>query len=207
MNPTQDQLEAIMKDGAQKALASLGVSDENITDLVFRQSADYASMRAAEMVGMKYNDDGDLVPNPDAEFAISETTRDDIRAAVEQAIEEGTPAGELGDVISSLGSFSEARAQMIARTELITANNKGHMASFKASGVVNYKAWSTAGDNDVDEEICQANEDDGPIGLDEDFQSGDSEPPGHPNCRCTLVAVVGAEAPDAEEQDDEEDDS
>ncbi len=206
MDPTDAQLQAIYRDGAQQALATLGVDDRDITSQVFKEAAEYASMRSAEMVGMKYDEEGNLVDNPDSLFAISDTTRDDIRAAVEDAIENGTPAADLADTISDLGAFSDARAMMIARTELIAANNKGHMSAFKNSGVVQYKAWSTAGDDDVDEEICQANEDQGPIPLDDDFDSGDSEPPGHPNCRCTLVAVVGAEAAEADEEDDEEDD-
>lgn len=204
VDPTATQLEAIYRDGAQKALASLGVSDRDITSQVFKEAADYATMRSAEMVGMKVDEDGNLVENPDSQFAISDTTRDDIKQAVADAIENGTPAADLADTISDLGAFSDARAMMIARTELIAANNKGHMSAFKSSGVVSYKAWSTAGDDDVDEEICQANEDQGPIPLDDEFDSGDSEPPGHPNCRCVLVAVVGADAAEADEQDDEE---
>lgn len=34
---------------------------------------------AAEMVGMKYDAEGNLVPNPSAKWAISETTRDELR--------------------------------------------------------------------------------------------------------------------------------
>jgi SPP1 gp7 family putative phage head morphogenesis protein len=204
VNPTDAQLQAIYRDGAQRALASLGVDDQDITTQVFQEAADYATTRAAEMVGMKYDAAGNLVSNPDSVFAISDTTRDDIKSAVADAIENGTPAADLADTISGLGAFSDARAMMIARTELISANNKGHMSAFKASGVVQYKAWSTAGDDDVDEEICAPNEEQGPIPLDDDFDSGDSEPPGHPNCRCTLVAVVGADAAEADEQDDEE---
>ncbi len=154
---------------------------------------------------MQYDEEGNLVENANAEFAISDTTRDDIRAAVEKALEDGVPAADLADTISELGTFSESRAMTIARTELIRANNKGHMSAFKNSGVVQYKAWSTANDDDVDEEICQPNEDEGPIPLDDEFDSGDTEPPGHPNCRCTLVAVVGAGAAEAIEADSEED--
>jgi len=205
VDPTDAQLRKVMKSGGQRALATLGVDDRDITDQVFKDATDYAKVRSAEMVGMQYNDEGKLVRNPRSEMSIAETTRDDIRRAVAKALEDGVPASELADTIADLGAFSDSRAMMIARTEMIAANNKGHMAAFKNSGVVRYKAWSTAGDDDVDEEICAANEDEGPIPLDDEFQSGDSEPPGHPNCRCTLVAVVGAEAAEADEANDEED--
>jgi len=205
VDPTDAQLRKVMKSGGQRALATLGVDDRDITDQVFKDATDYAKVRSAEMVGMQYNDEGKLVRNPRSEMSIAETTRDDIRRAVAKALEDGVPASELADTIADLGAFSDSRAMMIARTEMIAANNKGHMAAFKNSGVVRYKAWSTAGDDDVDEEICAANEDECPIPLDDEFQSGDSEPPGHPNCRCTLVAVVGAEAAEADEANDEED--
>ncbi len=206
INPTDKQLRAIGRDGSQRAIAALGIDDTDVTNQVFQSAVDYARERAAELVGMRYDADGNLIDNPDAQFAIDDTTRDDIRAAVAQALEDGVPASDLADTIADLGAFSEDRAMTIARTELIKANNKAHMATFKESGVVQYKEWSTANDDDVDEEVCAPNEDEGPIPIDDDFQSGDSEPPGHPNCRCVLIAVVGEEAAEAAEDDEEDDD-
>ena len=205
VNPTAEQLEAVTRDGSRRVLTSLGVTDEDITNQVFEVGVEQARDRAAELVGMKYNEEGELVANDNAEFAISETTRADIRAAVTKALEDGVPAADLGDSIADMAAFSPARAEMIARTEIVRSNNLGHMAAFKGSGVVKYKEWSTSGDDDVDEDICQPNEDQGAIPLDDEFESGDTEPPGHPNCRCTLVAVVGEDAAEADEADDEGD--
>ena len=145
--------------------------------------------RIGEEVGMRYNAAGDLVENPDAEMAITDTARDAIRGAVADAIEQGQSAADLRSAVEDLGDFSAERAGMIARTEIIRANNQGHLAAFKASDAVKMKEWSTAEDGDVCDE-CEGNEDQGPIGLDADFDSGDDAAPAHPNCRCTIVAVV-----------------
>ena len=37
---------------------------------------------------------------------------------------------------------------------------------------------------------CQENADASPIGIDEVFPSGDTEPPAHPNCVCDLAPYV-----------------
>jgi uncharacterized protein with gpF-like domain len=39
-------------------------------------------------------------------------------------------------------------------------------------------------------EICQPNIDQGPIPLGSEFESGDTEPPGHANCRCSILPVI-----------------
>jgi hypothetical protein len=39
-------------------------------------------------------------------------------------------------------------------------------------------------------EICGGNSDAGPIAMGEEFPSGDTEPPAHPNCRCTVLPVI-----------------
>ena len=39
-------------------------------------------------------------------------------------------------------------------------------------------------------EVCSENSDAGPIAMGEEFPSGDTEPPAHPNCRCTVLPVI-----------------
>jgi hypothetical protein len=56
------------------------------------------------------------------------------------------------------------------------------------------------GDDDV-EEICQDNEDEGPIPIGETFSSGDDAPPAHNNCRCWLEP--GDTGPQQQEESDE----
>jgi hypothetical protein len=96
------------------------------------------------------------------------------------------------DKIETLG-FSSARAELIAFTEIGNANSNAALEALKGaadSGLTVTKAWLTAGDDRVDEDICEANEDEGDIPVDQAFQSGDMAPLGHPRCRCSLVGAA-----------------
>jgi hypothetical protein len=52
------------------------------------------------------------------------------------------------------------------------------------AGLTVVKSWLTVGDDNVDPD-CEENEAAGEVGVDDDFPSGDREPPAHPYCRCT----------------------
>ena len=206
---TETELDNVVQDAVQQAITSLGVSDdEEITNQMYAAAQNYAHDRAAELVGKTWLD-GELIDNPDAAYAITDSLRAGIQELTAQAIDEGWSADTLAEKVGELGNFSDARAEMIARTEIIRANNQGHMVSFKEAGVER-KAWSTAEDGDVCE-ICQGNEDQGPIPIDDDFDSGDDAAPAHPQCRCTIVAIIANPlltpaqlAAGAAESDDEE---
>ena len=62
----------------------------------------------------------------------------------------------------------------------ITANE------LKEAGFIIEKSWVTKGDNKVRPEH-KANEAQGWISIDEDYQSGDSRPPTDQGCRCVQV--------------------
>jgi hypothetical protein len=195
-------LTLVAKDGAKRTLAILGIEDDDaITEQTFDAAVEWAKARAAELVGKSWDKDGNLVDNPDAEMAIDSETRDAVRDAVADAIENGDSAAELGERIEGLGAFSQERALLIARTECIRANSNGQLAALKGSGVVDKKGWSVSGEESVCD-VCQANEDQGGIDLDDAFDSGDDCPPSHPNCLCALTAAFDE---DEEEQEDEED--
>lgn len=197
------QLIGVAKDGSEKALALLGVDDEGILEQTYTAARDWATARSAELVGKSWDEDGNLVDNPDADMAITDSLRDELRAAVSSAVDEGLSAADLADQIEEISGFSADRAMMIARTEIIRANNEGHLAAFKSSGVVSKKEWSTSEDGDTCED-CEGNSDDGEIDLDDEFSSGDDAAPAHPNCRCTITAVVDE---DVEEEQSEDEDS
>ncbi len=199
---TAEGLAIVAGDGAQQALLRLGVSEQGITDQTYATAREWAKRRAAELVGKRYTPDGALVDNDNAEMAISDTIRDEVREAVASAIDEGLSARDLAKRIEELDCFSPERAEMIARTELIRANNQGHLEAFRSAGVER-KAWSTSNDGDVCDD-CDGNEEQGAIDLEDDFQSGDDAAPAHPLCRCTIVAVIDEEKPEEGENEDEE---
>lgn len=121
---------------------------------------------------------------------VSDTTRTLVNEMTSVAIDEGITNSALADQFEGSFGFSQDRATMIARTETANADSQGTLIGFRESGVVTGKQWFP------DEEacpICLENADDGTIGLDDVFSSGDDAPAAHPNCECTLVPVVGGE--------------
>jgi SPP1 gp7 family putative phage head morphogenesis protein len=188
--------EAIAKDGAYAALAQIHFDVEataGAEGVVDAFALDYARARSGELVGMRYDALGRLVANPSARWAITDSTRTFLRSSVESAIAEGWSNDKLADEIRVGAAFSAERAMMVARTETNMASNAGALADYKTSGVVDKKEWLTAEDDLVDEEDCAPNSEQGPIDLDESFQSGDDAPPAHPNCRCVLAPVINEE--------------
>lgn len=201
----KEELVLVAEDGTKRALATVGVDDEGILDQANARAVDFATKRSAELVGKKWDGD-ELIDNPRADMAITDTMRDEIRAAVADAVENGASAADLADTIEELSGFSAERAEMIARTEILRSSNQAHLEAFRASGVVQKKAWSASGDDEVCDD-CEECVDDGDLDLDDDFSSGDDAPPGHPACRCVLVASFEeAEESDEDEDDEDEDD-
>jgi len=195
LDPTEEELQRIFGDAGQKALVQVGISDQGITSQVHQDAVDYATDRAAELVGKTYHGEI-LVDNPTPGWSIKESTRDKLRTTIGSAIEEGWSSDRLADEIADSEAFSAARAETIARTELAFANARGAMAGYRASGVVTGKVW-LLGEEACD--ICQGNADAGEIGIDETFPSGDDAPPAHPNCVCDVAPVLGSD--DNEETD------
>src|SRR6185436_1162198 len=157
-------------------------------DRMNQEAIDYAKARGAELVGMKYDSAGELVENPRASWAITESTRDGLRDLIENAFSEGLTPTELGDAIQDSYLFSAARSDLIARTELSFAHVQGELDAMKASGVVSGKSLLLS-DQHGDEDECDDAEAEGVVDLDD----GDIDPPLHPNCECTLVYEVAEE--------------
>lgn len=76
--------------------------------------------------------------------------------------------------------LSKDRALNAARYEAARAYFKGVQDGFQGTGWK--KSWITSQGESCDE--CLANEDDGPIDVDDIFQSGDSYPLAHLSCGC-----------------------
>ena len=186
-----DELQRIAADAVKEAAAQISFTDRDATKLARTRAEAWAKERGAELVGMTWRD-GTLIENPNAEWSISGSTRDLIRADVVNALEQGSTMDELADRLSQNYAFSEDRAKMIARTEVAYADVHGNVEAYKeakAQGVEVLKKWITAGDDLVSED-CRLNGESDPIPLDALFPSGVGEPPDHPNCRCDVSPVV-----------------
>lgn len=123
---------------------------------------------------------------------ISEDTRSQIREVIEEAFSEQFDVDDLADEIGDIIG-DDARAEVIARTEVQRASNQGQLEAWDQAteeGLLTgteTKEWIVT----PDDRLCPICEplDGKNVGLNENFDvDGDSidGPPAHPNCRCTL---------------------
>lgn len=185
-------LEDAMLSGLLNGLLQLEIHDTKLIAEVNTVARDYAADRAAELVGMKYNHDGELVANPRAEWAISDTTRDKIKRVVTEAFEGETKIADVAAKIEKAleedgaGIFTPARARMIAETETAFAQVGGNWTIWSKSGLVKALTWGVSSLGPCD--ICAEN-DGVEVEFGKPFPSGDLHPPVHPHCRCTCYAT------------------
>src|SRR5208282_1016157 len=99
-NNVNPDLLAAVEVGMSDGIAQLELKQDS--DYVQKFSSEYAQTRSAEMIGKRLVD-GKLVDNPDARYAISETTRDDLRDVIANAIETNLPLEELESSIKMAG--------------------------------------------------------------------------------------------------------
>jgi hypothetical protein len=176
-----EALTALYGDAGRIAVSQLGstVDANSIVEQVNERALSWARDRAAELVSF---DDTDPI--------LAQTTRDMIRADIADGIENNLSTGQIGDILEENYAFSEERADLIAATEITSANSMGSLASYEEAadmGITVQKSWLVLEDGCP---VCQENADAGPIDLDEEFPSGDMAPGAHPNCRCVLVPEV-----------------
>jgi hypothetical protein len=182
VDPVSQQGAQVSGSTATIALGQFGMDDNDVVNRVNERAAAWAALRAAEMVGMRYDAQGNLVPSRDASKRIDTATRNMLRQTIGDGLAAGQTVDEIGRDIYDGYGFSEERAALIANTEVRRASNQGALegyAAIKSSGVPLKKEWLVA---DSPCEECEGNADDGAIGIDETFSSGDDAPPGHPNC-------------------------
>lgn len=133
---------------------------------------------------------------------VTDTTRDMIRDLIVDGLEDNIGLDDIADSISESAAFSDARARLIAWTEVADANSRAALDGYKAArdgyDLAVKKGW-ILGPNPC--AVCQENADAGPIDLDDEFPSGDTEPSAHPRCECALVSYVAGEDEEEEEAD------
>lgn len=190
-----DILISITQNGIGVGFDQIGfAADAETTDQVNAKAVAWARERSAELVGMTFDADGNLVVNPNAEMAITESTRGMLRSSVARAIENGTSTADFADELEAEYAFSADRAEAISRTEIASADVQGNLMSYRDSGVVSGKEWLLGSEHDDDDE-CDDAADMGVVPLDDDF-GGIGDPPAHPNCFLgdTLVSAAGITA-------------
>jgi hypothetical protein len=114
----------------------------------------------------------------------AETSVQRLRDSVAKAWDAGGSQTQVIDAIkSTFADFSDARAKLVANTEISDAYNTARFSVAKEAGL-DEKSWETESGDPC--QICLDNEAQGYIDIEEDFDSGDDAPTAHPNCLCTL---------------------
>ena len=196
----EDTLAEVAEAGGNLTMLQVGLEDDDkLTGQVAQRALTWARDRSAELVGKRWTDDGELIDNPDAKWAIDESTRTMLRNTIAQGLEDNLSVPQLADRIKADYAFSEERAELVAHTEVARASVQGSLAGAleaQDAGVVLQKLW--LGGQSPCEEICQPNIDQGAIDLADDFESGDDGPPGHPGCYCSVSFEVDLDASKAD---------
>lgn len=113
---------------------------------------------------------------------IADTTKDRLRSALADAWEAGGSYEQVVDAIqSTVETFSDVRAGMIANQEVGNAYLAGRRATATAAGL-SEKSSEVESDNPCP--TCIENEDAGWIPIDDLYPSGDDAPLFHVNCQC-----------------------
>lgn len=132
---------------------------------------------------------------------ISNATRTKIKDIIARAFEEQKDLSDFADeLVDAVGDAN--RADLIARTESMTAANEGQAEAWDQAveaGILNgdeKKTWIVA-DDQVLCPLCESLADQ-TVPMDENFEAPDSGeqfdgPPAHPRCRCTTGLVAGGE--------------
>jgi uncharacterized protein with gpF-like domain len=138
---------------------------------------------------------------------VAETTWRELKRKLTREMERGTSIENLIDIVETVPAFNPARAEMIARTEVLGAYNGGLEEGFRQSGNVVSKVWLSALDDRTRETHLAMHDQTVPVG--EDFESpdgGTTKAPGQfgiaaedINCRCSMEAIVGVPGPEIEE--------
>jgi Phage Mu protein F like protein len=184
IQPVAAALTDLGSDTFDDAVDAVGAPDK--VGSVLEWAKQWALKRAAELVGRKWIGD-QTVEDPDAEMAVTESTRNMLKPVIERALKECLTQAEFAAGLAQ-SVFSRARAERIGNFEATNAYHRATLEAFKQSGKVDAVRWVTMSD-DLVEEICEDNEDAGPIAVGDTFPSGDDAPPAHLDCRCWLEAV------------------
>lgn len=193
-----DGLTRASQRSATDAISKIAGNPEHSMELinnVDEWSRNYGKDRSAEIVGRKYNDVGNLVVDPGANWNINKTTNETATDIVTEALRHNRNVAEFETLLDKASLFSAKRAKTIADTEINTVQNFAMLrVGFEFNNRVRkarsreklMKLWSCGPNPCV---ICQENCDE-VINLEDTFPSGDFAPSVHPNCMCEVELIL-----------------
>lgn len=115
-------------------------------------------------------------------LGIIDRVRETIIDALSKRDETSSPEQVVQD---TLANEIDVLPDLVAETEIVSAVESAVLDTLKEAGTKQV-VWVSNPDAC---EICQENEDQGPIKAGEAFASGNVAPPAHPRCRCNLSTL------------------
>lgn len=175
-------LAAAYQAGADEALQQLSITSPDMVKEINEDAANYAKNRAAEMVGKKYVDN-ELEDDAHAKYVIAETTKDDLLDVVQEASTDNLSISEMEDRIRIAGTFSDLRAQFIAKNENAVAVAKGSLDVWRKSHIITRVSVVLSPLHPIYDE-CDKHAEGSPYDI-------DKVPviPAHPYCMCRYEAA------------------
>ena len=178
-----------------------------LDDLPVEMSFDHTDPRAIKWIAENAKNAG---------FSITNTQYERLRTILMESLADGLSIPKIRDRIQAALKVAESRAELIARTEVLKASNRGVLIGMQQSGVVEGKEWSSAGDKRVCPRCAEMDGATMPLdkpffklgeahtfhGTDETPAPTDAgltdvfdyeeiqHPPLHALCRCTLLAIL-----------------
>jgi len=160
--------------------AETGEYNEAISDLIAAAAKSLGSV-ASEDAASAYLREHSLSK---LTGGLADTSIERLQDALATAWDQGGSYEQMVSAITeTFDDFSETRAGLIAATESSDAYNASRAETAAALGY-DEKAWETESGDPCP--TCEANEAQGFIDIDEDFDSGDDAPTAHPNCLCVV---------------------
>ena len=175
-------LTSIAQDGAAQGFNQVDANTTaDLLDQVNEQAVAWAEKHAADLV-----------------TKLVDTTRNKLRGDLAAGIELGMSVDQIAGVLAQDYAFSKDRAELIATTERAFADSAGNMIAYRASGVVQGKAWIMGSEHEDGAECdCEENAAAGVIDLEAEFPSGDDTAPAHPRCVCDVLPVLNETSEEA----------
>ena len=173
--------------GAHQVTANLGASLNDTLEVALPKAKQAAEDRAASLVGMEVQDDGTLAEATAPTWAISTTAKDDVLAAIKQAIKEDWTPAQLEAVIQASMVWTSDHADLIADNEISRQQASGHLTSWLASGKVLEYAWTVQDLGCCP--ICAEFSALGSVKAGYMFAPFIYAPGAHPFCRCWLTVT------------------
>lgn len=169
-----------------------------LTKQVIKTSGD----RAIKLVGESYVFDQASKPVQDYlktrlfdfSFEVNQETNRLLANALKDGVANGESIPKLRDRVKEVfDGMEDYRSERIARSEVIRASNFAALEAYDQTGVVEKAEWLATPDDRADEECLAL--DGKVVKLGGGFSKNDydgivTQPPLHPNCRCTLIPVV-----------------